>query len=29
MARKSDLVSCPTHGVNSISEGDENIAITG
>ncbi|MDR4565531.1 PAAR domain-containing protein [Klebsiella pneumoniae] len=23
VARKSDLVSCPTHGINSISEGDE------
>lgn len=25
VARKSDLVSCPTHGVNSISEGDKTL----
>ncbi len=29
IARKSDLVSCPTHGVNSISEGDENHCDNG
>ncbi|BDO02433.1 MULTISPECIES: PAAR domain-containing protein [Klebsiella] len=29
VARKSDLVSCPTHGLNNISEGDENHCDNG